>query len=146
MLKVRFAEMQRSVSKNPSSSLAIGNSRHGKVGGRYWRGCPGTPEQPPDRARDNLNGGWPGFYGSSNSASSRRRWNQGRSAPRTQPDRLLRARGEVPAVATIPVGWTANRHRIQALRRRVELHPGVVDGDIINLTTPPSARSTSTVA
>jgi pilus assembly protein CpaC len=111
MLKVRFAEMQRSVSKNLSASLAVTGTNwsaakpargtHRQHRGE-WPSDNGVPDQPPD-----VEGRW--AFGLHAGALQIRRparsaGIQGRRAHagRTEPDRPVGAGGQVPCRWRIP--------------------------------------------
>jgi pilus assembly protein CpaC len=144
MLKVRFAEMQRSVSKNLSSSLAIqGGNRMGVVGetGTWLNG--GNAIGQPITPRGNANSALGlGFTAGSLEFSVLLEALESKGVVRTLAEPNLTALsgqeakflagGEYP----IPVAGGDGRISIEYKPFGVELNftPVVVDGDIINLT------------
>jgi pilus assembly protein CpaC len=144
MLKVRFAEMQRSVAKNLSSSLAIqGGSNAGILGetGTWLNGENGIGSG--IQVRDNANAGLAlGFSAGSLEFSVLLEALESKGVVRTLAEPNLTALsgqeakflagGEYP----IPVAGNDNSIRIEYKPFGVELNftPVVVDSDIINLT------------
>jgi pilus assembly protein CpaC len=157
MLKVRFAEMQRSVSKNLSSSLAIGNGPTDKIGifGETGTWLNGTNSLAGNSVttRDNVAGGLGlGFTAGSvefgillealeNKGMVRTLAEPNLTALSGQEAKFL-AGGEYP----IPVAAGLGDIGIEYKPFGVELNftPVVVDGDIINLTINAAVSSIDT--
>jgi pilus assembly protein CpaC len=157
MLKVRFAEMQRSVSKNLSSSLAIGNAPGDKIGifGETGTWLNGTNSLAGNSVttRDNVAGGLGlGFTAGSvefgillealeNKGMVRTLAEPNLTALSGQEAKFL-AGGEYP----IPVAAGLGDIGIEYKPFGVELNftPVVVDGDIINLTINAAVSSIDT--
>ncbi len=153
MLKVRFAEMQRSVSKNLSSSLAI-NSNSGTVGGGIetgsWLNDGNSLANPNVTVRDNANSGMLlGFSAGAFEFGVLLEALESKGMVRTLAEPNLTALsgqeakflagGEYP----IPVAAGEGKIGIEYKPFGVELNftPVVVDGNIINLTINASVSS-----
>ncbi|MFZ1469631.1 MAG: type II and III secretion system protein family protein [Paracoccaceae bacterium] len=162
MLKVRFAEMQRSVSKNLSSSIALGNktpatAKVGVIGeSGTWLSPGNTLGVSPLTPRDNSNGALAlGFTAGSLEFGILLEALESKGMVRTLAEPNLTALsgqeakflagGEYP----IPVSAGTGQIGIEYKPFGVELNftPVVVDGDIINLTINAAVSSIdSTIA